>query len=206
MINFQSGCCTPHQCSTDFNNIVNLKDHRFDHHIGPIIPSMTNSTMHSPFLSLPAEIRLQIYQHFIPPIMEVNSTEDVLNAQRLRATCRQIWKEIDREVHRRVELAIESRMGVGKYSVKVWNAKCKPKVKTNIPISVMRAEAQVSQSSGKDFDPRTTFSYRLLEATPAYVQNSYFKFVHDIEVSTLETNKYASRIIAGRVYHSLDNN
>lgn len=157
------------------------------------------------FLSLPAEVRLHVYGYFIPPSMEVDDAGDHLSAQRLRATCHQICREIDLELLRRIRLAVKSRISDEGYKIKMSNVASKLKVKFIIPASLLRAAAQAAPNHTNTPDPRTSLSYRLLGATPSYVKDIYFRIHHDITSSPLEAHRYASHVIAGRVYYELDN-
>lgn len=150
------------------------------------------------FFDLPSELRLHVYEYFLPPVMEVNNAEDLLSAQRLRATCRRARKELD-ELHRRIKLAIKASTGGQEHSIVVSNKGSKPKIKFNIPVSLMKEQYQF------DWDPRTTLSYSLMGSTPLYVQACFFQLAHDIKVTPSEAAKYAGQNIGGRIFYVLDN-
>lgn len=155
--------------------------------------------MPSSLLDLPPELRLQVYDYFHPAVMGLGNAEDLLNAQRLRATSPRIREELDEELQKRIRLAMKASMGNQDYEVVVSNKGSKPKVRFNIPLSFMKAEYKT------DWDPRTSFSYRLMTSTPPYIQACFFKLVHDINVTPSDASRYAGRIIAGRVFFVLDN-
>jgi hypothetical protein len=102
-------------------------------------------------------------------------------------------------MHHRIRLAINATMGEKNYELVTFNKGSKPRVKFNIPVSFMRAQYR------PDWDPRTSFSYRLMAATPIYVQACFFKLIHDVKVTPSDTSRYAGRIIGGRVFYVLDN-
>ncbi|KAJ4377987.1 hypothetical protein N0V83_000817 [Neocucurbitaria cava] len=140
-------------------------------------PSKAQRTL----LSLPAEIRLEIYSYLLPPLATPSEGEA------LHATCRQTKAEIESESAKRVENHLRVRIGplpkndplhpiVYPIPATIEVGRKPSSMVFNLPIPSLeeRKFTDSLASPGPDMPPLSDFhsvslTYRLLDALPAYI-------------------------------------
>lgn len=169
-------------------------------------PSKAQRTL----LDLPAEIRLEIYSYFLPPL--ANPPE----GEALRATCRQTKAEIESESAKRVENHLRDRIGplpkndpplhsiVYPIPATIEVGRKLSSMVFNLPIPSLDERKFVESliSPGPDMPPLSSdfhsvsLTYRLLDALPAYIEVVTLRYgYHETDFQTMQSVQMVTKFV-----------